>query len=325
MPNKRNIPLESWLRRTVMPTTADTETLRSFEQDALNQSVFSATNDMADFLTALQKQVAEILAGKKDQATVMLELDQLLEVMEYRAPLGKENTIQDLASWARKKLVVKTNVQAAQGYGQYVSSHEEGALLAYPAWKVITTRAAVVPRDWPERWTVSARRAGDDDARRLYTKTGVMAALVTSPIWDALGNRSLWPDALGNPWAPFYFNSGKEVAGVGFRQAAAWNLIKPGQKQKPVEVKPFKAAGMISDALTNPMAAAVRQNLEGQGFSFDAAGELLAGPVAGAIHRLFHVERPKTAQETLADLDTALAPPEEQLLNRLDEALREAA
>lgn len=275
---------------------------------------------MADLLVALQKQVAEILAGRKDEATVMLELDQLLEVMEYRAPTGKENTIQDLASWARKRLVVKTNVEAAQGYGQYVSGLTGGALMAFPAWRVITARQAVVPRDWAERWVVSARRAHDNDAWRLYSQHGIMAALKSSGIWEALGNRGIWPDALGNPWSPFYFNSGKVVESVAFRQSVQWGLAKPGMKPQKAEVKPFVAAGNIPDGLPEPMKAALRHNLEQKGFSLDAAGELLAGPVS-AIHRLFPVEHPKTASETLADLDAALASPEETIMNRLDEAL----
>ena len=91
----------------------------------------------------------------------------------------------------------------------------------------------------------------------------------------------------------------------------------------PIGAKPFVAAGSIPDSLAPEMAAAVRQNLEGQGFALDAAGALLSGPGAASLHRLF--AKRKTTEQMLDDLDAALAPPEEQILNRLDEALREAA
>ncbi len=321
MPTTQNIDLEHWIRRKAYATTRDTAGLRSVRQDFLNQSVFSATNTSADWLNAVQKQVTEILAGTKNESRAILELGQMLEVQDYIPRPGTENTIQDLSSFARIKLVVETNVQSARGYGQWVAGQEGGTLETFPCWRVIVGKHTKQPRvDWPERWITSARRAGDNDARMLYSRLGIMAARKTSKIWEQLGSRNLWEDGLGNPWPPFFFNSGKVTEDVDYRQAREWKLIKPGAKPQTPQHQEYKPGGNIGQESSPEMQTAVRRVLQRQGFSFDSAGELIHGPV-GNLQRILNLETPSVS----INMDTILQDPVTKVANRLEEILEVTA
>ena len=69
--------------------------------------------------------------------------------------------------------------------------------------------------DWPARFAAACEEAGDTEAARVLQETGRMIALKSSGVWAALGNGAGgYDDTLGNPFAPFAFNSGYRTAGV---------------------------------------------------------------------------------------------------------------
>ena len=59
------------------------------------------------------------------------------------------------------------------------------------------------------RWFSACGEAGDTEALRVFQETGRMVALKSSGVWQALGDGAGgYTDTLGNPFAPFAFNSG---------------------------------------------------------------------------------------------------------------------
>lgn len=54
-----------------------------------------------------------------------------------------------------------------------------------------------------------------------------MIALKNSDVWDRLGDSNTFPDALGNPYPPFAFNSGMDVADVSRAEAERLGVILP--------------------------------------------------------------------------------------------------
>ena len=201
------------------------------EHDKSSEAHVPFLLENSDFVAFIKQKTDAILRGKLDEPTAVLYLDQFLETIEYVPAVEDIDIIHDLSSYETQELIVRTVVESAQGYGQYVSGLDSDVQSAYPAWRVITGRTAVVPRDWVERWTTSCQAAGDDRALALYRTHGAMAALKASAVWDRLCDHGLWPDALGNPWPPFYLNSGKVTEDVGFIEAEKWGLVVYGQKR----------------------------------------------------------------------------------------------
>ena len=54
-----------------------------------------------------------------------------------------------------------------------------------------------------------------------------MIALKNSDIWDRLGDSTTFPDALGNPYPPFAFNSGMGVEDISRAEAERLGVIEP--------------------------------------------------------------------------------------------------
>ena len=52
-----------------------------------------------------------------------------------------------------------------------------------------------------------------------------MIALKSDPVWQTIGDSTLFPDALGNPYPPFAFNSGMWVRDVSREDAIALGLM----------------------------------------------------------------------------------------------------
>ena len=95
----------------------------------------------------------------------------------------------------------------------------------------------MVPRDWPTRWQAAALECGDMDALAVFAKTGRMAALKASPIWQSLSDGAGgYRDTLGNPWPPFAFNSGMGVEEIDLDEAREMALLRPKETAIPAEI-----------------------------------------------------------------------------------------
>lgn len=146
-----------------------------------------------------------------------------LASMDYRPEPGKEGTIEDLSSDTRIKVKLHTDVEQAQGYGQFVQAQQ--SLEAYPCQELYRIEDRDKKRDWGQRWTLAAQIADDAKALRGLVVYGRMIATKDSGVWEQLGNVA--DDSLGTPYPPFAFNSGMWVRNVGRREAIAMDLIGP--------------------------------------------------------------------------------------------------
>jgi len=149
-------------------------------------------------------------------ATARLELKQVLKSLSYD-PGDKAGGLQDLSSDARLNLVLKQNVESAQGYGNFLQGQAEGALDAFPAQELFRAEDRVEPRDWPTRWM----QAGGE----IFTG-GRMIALKSDPIWEQIS-------AFGTPYPPFDYNSGMWVRDVDRGEAIELGLLDEGEPAQP--------------------------------------------------------------------------------------------
>ena len=124
------------------------------------------------------------------------------------------------ASEARLDFVMKTQRRMAQSLGQ-LAAQTPGQVRRYPAWRLVRGGTRREPRnDWVARWLAAGNATGWQGACK-----DDLVALKDSPIWGALGDPSIFRDAIGNSFPPFAFGSGMTWQRVSRDEAAELGLV----------------------------------------------------------------------------------------------------
>jgi hypothetical protein len=196
--------------RGVMPTSLDTAGLRGLSAQVRARSFFTARGTNAIFVSKIKEVTEAMASGEMDDASARLALIETLRVLGYTpeggfpdAPDGSvppaiEGTLQDLSSFRRLDLIVRTNRELAIGAGLQMRGHTPERLEAAPAWELVRVMSVETPRDWVSRWAIAGGRLVD----------GRMVALKGDPVWGELGSSGNFDDALDVDHPPFAFNSG---------------------------------------------------------------------------------------------------------------------
>jgi len=210
------------------------------------RALFSARVLNAEFLDKFDGLAREIIQGEEGLAGARMRLGEYLQEIGYQSPVGKALTIEDLASEGRLNLILKTNVQQAQGYAWYEQSRDPVILDEWPCQELVRVGQRRVPRDdWPERWVGACQAAGDKKALAVFAATGRMIARKDSGVWQALGNGEggaggvSFDDTLGTPYPPFAFNSGMGVEDVSRDDAVALGLLSADDQIEMPEDRGF--------------------------------------------------------------------------------------
>jgi hypothetical protein len=228
--------------KVALPTSLGSAELKALGGDILRRATFSARVQLAQFLDQVAGLTQDALAGKVDPATARLQLKSLQQSLGLRESVGAADGdagggFGDLRSDARLNLILDTNLQTAQGYGQAVRANDPDVLDAYPAQELYRLEDRQDERDWPGRWRVAAANVGDGLAAKALVDHGRMAALKSSPIWQELGD--FFDDGLGNPYPPFAFRSGMWTEEVSYEDAVDLGLISPGAAISPAALPDF--------------------------------------------------------------------------------------
>lgn len=234
------IPFREALRRNavraVMPTNLGSAELRELNNQILQRSFFSARTTLEEYLQTAKREIERLIGGEVDPATVRLELKRTLDGLGYQAAPEDAGTIKDLRSDKRLDLVIKTNMEVAQGYGHFRQGQAPEVLDQWPAQELIRVIESKEKRDWLERF----RLAGESTGSRIndgwtITPEGRMVALKNHPIWEALGSAALFEDGLGNPYPPFAFNSGMDVQDIDRDEAMELGIIDRDTQVEPAQ------------------------------------------------------------------------------------------
>lgn len=200
--------------RAAMATGMGTAELRELGADLLARSVFTARGTSAVFASQLKQVIGQLAAGDIGEGQARTALYELLDVLGYDVERGGfpgeelepalKGTLQDLRSFRRMDLIVRTQLELMQGAGQQTRGMRPEYLAEFPAWELVRLADKAVPRDWPSRWAIAGG------------KPGRMIALKGDPVWGELGSYDNFQDALGVDHPPFAFNSG-----MGWREVSA--------------------------------------------------------------------------------------------------------
>lgn len=216
--------------RSAMPTGLSTAGLRELSADLRARMVFTARGTSAIFASKIKEVVNLLAAGDIGPADARLALIETLRALGYtpeggfpetptwKVPPALEGTLQDLSSFRRLDLIVRTQLELMQGAGQQARGQTPDRLEAAPAWELIRVLDVTVPRDWPARWTVADGRMTD----------GRMIALKGDPVWGELGSSANFDDALDTDHPPFAFNSGMGWREIQREEALALGITGPG-------------------------------------------------------------------------------------------------
>jgi hypothetical protein len=206
--------------RTAMPTDLSTAELRELGAEVLARSVFTARGTSAVFASKIKDVVDEIAAGRMSDSQARAALFQTLQVLGYDVEAGGfegeevepalRGTLQDLESFRRLDLIVRTQRQLMQGAGEQWRGLQPDRLEAFPALELIRIAPVTVARDWPARWKIATGKDVPAQYAGAHKVVGAATGMILfkgDPGWGELGSYDNFPDALGVDHSPFYFNS----------------------------------------------------------------------------------------------------------------------
>jgi hypothetical protein len=210
MPFKEAV--ESRLAKMLLPTELRSKLLKVLPAEIKERCFWASAVQRADEVGKISEAIDEMLAGEATRDEQRSKLKAIID--ELGAP--------ELTD-ARLNLILDTNLQMAEGYGSFTQGQAPVILDMYPAQELIRIDVKRVPRDWESRWEEAGGEIVD----------GRMVAAKDDPIWNALGDPSLFDDGLGNPYPPFAFSSGMGVADVDREEAERLGVIDPDQRVEP--------------------------------------------------------------------------------------------
>ncbi len=224
--------------RSVMETTLGTAGLREKGMQILARSVFTARGSNAIFVSRLKEIIDSLTAGDISQGQARTAIWESIKAIGYTpegsfldAPPGEvppavAGSLQDLSSFRRRDLIVRTQLELMRGVGQQTRGQTPDRLRQFPAWELVRVSPSTAPRHWggvemggpkdaltEPRWTISGGRLA----------AGKMVAFKADPVWGELGHYENFDDALGVDHPPFAFNSG-----MGWREVSATECEKLG-------------------------------------------------------------------------------------------------
>jgi len=210
-------PTDKLLQKTLVASGIDSARWESVRAGLRDRAFFSATVEDVRVLGAFRAPAARLAAGETDPSLARIATRDALTAAGYRPPDAEDQGpggIRNLLNQRRLDLILKTNVQQARGWAQFMEGTTPGALLAYPAQRLVRVRQRRMPRDWTARWKEAGDAVGWQGACR-----DEFVALKLSPIWAELSR-------FGTPYPPFDFNSGMGVEDVGRRKARELGLLE---------------------------------------------------------------------------------------------------
>ena len=230
-------------KKGLLPTSLDTAGLRELAAELRRNAFFTARGTSVAFVSAIKQAVERMTSGEWNEATARAYLLEVIRGTGYTpeggypdaapgsVPPALKGTIQDLSSWRRIDLIVRTQLELAQGAGLQMAGHTEERLAMFPAWELIRELEVKDARDWPARWIIAGGRPIPEsypkNAHHYVGKPTGMIAFKGDPVWGELGSSENFSDALDTDHPPFAFNSGMGWREVSARQCRDEGITGP--------------------------------------------------------------------------------------------------
>lgn len=238
---------------TRQQTQAIREALKKYSGQVSQKKMQDMLNDIKGSLTDLLNPQQEAREGMDQTVTTGFNQATTRNAI---ADILKKNGFEAISD--QIDFTVKIATEVAQGAGNYVRANDAEVVEAYPGWELLRVYDRVVPRGfrvgpkgelieepedaWPARWAAAADGLPDEDAIiGILETTGRMIALKSSDIWQRLGDGAGgYDDTLGNPFAPFAFNSGYDTNDLSDDECIKLGLLDVNEQAEGAEIDPDK-------------------------------------------------------------------------------------
>lgn len=219
-------------KRNLLPTSLSSAELSRIGKEIAQVSVMSARVEDARALTILKDFCDQSIATLSTKTFTTADMPSFVQKMRAWAqesgyvPAPEDaNTIKDLTSISRLRLMAETNHGIISGFGKAVFDNQPAVRDAFPAQELYRVGYRNKERDdWHERWADAGGKEFD----------GRMIATVDDEVWQALGDgEGGYTDTLGNSWAPFAFNSGMGTRLISRKEATDLGVIDDGETVEP--------------------------------------------------------------------------------------------
>jgi len=239
--------------RHAMPSALSSREQReAFSRDMRRRVHVMARVSSAAFASEVKTAVDSYLAGDKSKPVLIAHLQGVLARLGYSPehgfpgdaalgiPAAEPGSLQDLSSWKRLELILETEISLALGEVQKVRGDDPVSRALFPCWELVRVQTRRVPRGsidsgspgWGVRWV----KCGGPDFTTDRGKTR-MIALKGDPIWQALGDHSIYADAIGVDHPPFAFNSGMGWRGVSKLECQRLGIdVAPASEPAPAPI-----------------------------------------------------------------------------------------
>lgn len=216
--------------RNLLPTNLSSAQIAEWDAELKNLSVFSARTNQIAHLQKIKDLAEDLLKGEFNEATARALLQDSADALSYdpargfpgldengltgSIPPAEPGSLRDLSSETRTQLIVRTQMRQMANRGYREQGTSPDALFQFPAWEFTRIYPRTNPRtDWLDRW---AESGGLIYGGRMIAEKG-------SPVWAAMGSKTLFSDAIGTDYPPFWYNSGG-----GWRQVSRANCTALG-------------------------------------------------------------------------------------------------
>ncbi len=247
--------IETLQREGKLPATLTTGTKEAIAK-SLARYFQSASDAKIGQMTDMVKKVAEaaLRTDETERAGQTLKTTVGFGQSDARGILTdflKETTGEALPDKLNMDFFIRVAREVASGAAQHlVQNFDQTRLDEFPALELVRVYDRDVPRGsakdpagpengWDDdagRWVAACDESGDEDAAQVFEDTGRMVALKASDVWQALGDGAGdYDDTLGNPFAPFAFNSGMDTDEVAREDAVALGLMNEDDEAEPAK------------------------------------------------------------------------------------------
>lgn len=234
-----------------------TESTRKEMVKSLSRYFDKISSDKIEEFAAKAKEVAEqalkteqeVRVGQEKTTTVGLNPATQRGIL---TDFIESNGVTGIAKEMNMDFFLRIAGEVANGAGnQMAQNFDEVRVDEFPALELKRAYGRLVPRGsekdpagpengWDDddgRWKAACEESGDDDALKVFEDTGRMVALKSSEVWQALGDGAGdYTDTLGNPFAPFAFNSGFDTDEIDRDEATELGLLDEGEDAEPAKI-----------------------------------------------------------------------------------------
>ncbi len=220
-------------------------------------SVDEMAKSMAKWAQGFSKdKVLEFAAKAREVAEAALKVTEAKPISVAEAPKGVsvagetatargllqdflgEHSAEKVGQAMNMEFFLRVPEEIAQGAGKFLRGNADPDMVdLFPGMELRRVYPRIVPRGsekdpageengWDYRWPEACDAAGDDEASKVFDETGRMVALKSSDVWNQLGDGAGgYDDTLGNPFAPFAFNSGYDTDDVSRAECEELGLL----------------------------------------------------------------------------------------------------